>query len=469
MGMAASQARFLSLTARKSNVEYEGQQVNQQRTALSNESANLYNKLMALDTPTPPNTSDYYSAVYTFTSTDLDKTSSKGSTEYEFSNIYSTPNGSFVDLSYTTYQWQSASTSAYRGDILPVTDNDNNITGYNLFMPNGSTVKASKLEYKPNEVTLDLPLIPDGKIHELTGFDGYSFQLNEVGTNVQISKEDKNGKTCKASYLVKDLGDGKYQLTLKVEKNSADDTSKPNDDYCFELISGVGNKYFVSDSSGDGSYSVAESYQPDKNPLASFNSQVLGTYYSENGNPNNATGYLTEQNENFFNLMSDDDASAVGLYNQPILAYNIDDTIYYISAQEFKNGYFQGSSYVHEVGIPTEATYPCIFTTAPNGRYKSIMITDENDVVHEFPLSVENRQDEQKYDQAMLDYQYEKSKYEKEVANINAKTEKIQAQDRTLELRLKQLDTEQNAISTEMDAVKKVIEDNVEATFKTFA
>ena len=32
MGMAASQARFLSLTARKTNVEYEGQQINQQRT-----------------------------------------------------------------------------------------------------------------------------------------------------------------------------------------------------------------------------------------------------------------------------------------------------------------------------------------------------------------------------------------------------------------------------------------------------
>ena len=31
MGMAASQARFLSLTARKSNIEYEGQQINEQR------------------------------------------------------------------------------------------------------------------------------------------------------------------------------------------------------------------------------------------------------------------------------------------------------------------------------------------------------------------------------------------------------------------------------------------------------
>ena len=34
MGLAASQARFLGLTARKSGVEYQGQQIKQQRTAL---------------------------------------------------------------------------------------------------------------------------------------------------------------------------------------------------------------------------------------------------------------------------------------------------------------------------------------------------------------------------------------------------------------------------------------------------
>ena len=56
----------------------------------------------------------------------------------------------------------------------------------------------------------------------------------------------------------------------------------------------------------------------------------------------------------------------------------------------------------------------------------------------------------------------------KKIADINAKTEKIQEQDRTLELRLKQLDTEQEALQTEMEAVKKVIDKNIESTFKTF-
>ncbi len=66
MGMAASQARFLGLTARKTNTEYEGQQINQQRTTLSNQSANYYNQLLGMTVPVPPSTADYTKTVYTF-------------------------------------------------------------------------------------------------------------------------------------------------------------------------------------------------------------------------------------------------------------------------------------------------------------------------------------------------------------------------------------------------------------------
>ena len=66
MGMAASQARFLSLTARKTNVEFEGQQINQQRTTLSNESSNYYSQLCNMVVPTPPSSEDYSKTIYTF-------------------------------------------------------------------------------------------------------------------------------------------------------------------------------------------------------------------------------------------------------------------------------------------------------------------------------------------------------------------------------------------------------------------
>lgn len=72
--MAASQARFLGLTARKTNTEYEGQQINQQRTVLSNQSANYYNQLLGMTVPVPPSVDDYTKTVYTFTDGALENT-----------------------------------------------------------------------------------------------------------------------------------------------------------------------------------------------------------------------------------------------------------------------------------------------------------------------------------------------------------------------------------------------------------
>lgn len=46
MGLAASQARFLSLTARKSDIEFNGQQVNQSRTQNAYNMGDLVNQLV---------------------------------------------------------------------------------------------------------------------------------------------------------------------------------------------------------------------------------------------------------------------------------------------------------------------------------------------------------------------------------------------------------------------------------------
>lgn len=92
MGMAASQARYLSLTARKSNVEYQGQQVNQKRTSLSNQSANLYNQMMTMEVPTPPDSESFYYQTYSFTS----PYDNKKYTISDFNTVYNT-----VTIQYT--------------------------------------------------------------------------------------------------------------------------------------------------------------------------------------------------------------------------------------------------------------------------------------------------------------------------------------------------------------------------------
>jgi hypothetical protein len=53
MGLAASQSRFLSLTARKSELELDGQTINQERMVLADQTQTLFDKLMSLKAPTP--------------------------------------------------------------------------------------------------------------------------------------------------------------------------------------------------------------------------------------------------------------------------------------------------------------------------------------------------------------------------------------------------------------------------------
>ena len=92
MGMAASQARFLGLTARKTNVEFEGQQINQQRTTLSNQSANYYNQLLGMAVPVPPSVDDYTKTVYTF---------EDGALSNSISTMIAQPGGMYL-ISYTS-------------------------------------------------------------------------------------------------------------------------------------------------------------------------------------------------------------------------------------------------------------------------------------------------------------------------------------------------------------------------------
>lgn len=47
--------------------------------------------------------------------------------------------------------------------------------------------------------------------------------------------------------------------------------------------------------------------------------------------------------------------------------------------------------------------------------------------------------------------------------------EALQAQDKRLELLLRRVDTQQQAIQTEIQAVQKVIDKNIDMSFKTFA
>ncbi len=346
MGMAASQARFLTLTARKSNVEYEGQQVNQERTSLANESAGLFNKMMALQVPTPPSATDFYNTQYTFDASGLD---------------------------YAIY------------DTTPRTDGR-----YDL-----------KMSYKTLEAK--------GRAYATFGTINFA-----DGVPASIDIRDKN---CEITALTRnEAGDyvdasGKVDSDVKIAaKTAAEDltTAKNETYYKYKYedttyyVSGTNMSALIAGAAGAESYDITNSFS---NGLSAF--------------------YITDE--------------AV-------------------------------KKTVEAVGSFTETT--------SEGRFEELrideVISDDEEVQKAlidkfFELSLTQVQNDEEYAEAMKDYEYQKMLYERTINDINAQTEIIQQQERTLELRLKQLDTEQNALNTELEAVKKVIETNVEATFKTFA
>ena len=95
MGLSASSLRLAMLTARKSNLEFEAQQINQQRMNLSNQSAAIYNDMLSMSVPTPPNANEFTKQVYTFNKgngvSQLLSTTRNSSGPYDYDVLYKTP------------------------------------------------------------------------------------------------------------------------------------------------------------------------------------------------------------------------------------------------------------------------------------------------------------------------------------------------------------------------------------------
>ena len=82
--------------------------------------------------------------------------------------------------------------------------------------------------------------------------------------------------------------------------------------------------------------------------------------------------------------------------------------------------------------------------------------------------NLEEYKDNDAYDDAYNQYEYNQYVYDQKQNEINASIEILQAQDKSLELRLSTLDTQHTAIQTELEAVKKVMSKNIDNSFKTF-
>ena len=348
--MAASQARYIELTCRKTNVEYEGQQINQQRTALANQSAGLFSQLLALNVPTPPASEDFTKLEYKFsdginTNTITDISTLSGDPNY---------NSTITYYYNTTVNTGLVKTRADLG--VNYVANTPPATGGTYWLTNG-----------------------------LTGTD----QQNKV----------------------------KLTQCDPTEDGYADDIAALNQ--------------IVIDQAGSSIATLPGGYDP-ANP-----STTIGNVYKYTANGH--TYYYS----------ASDLQNAVSTVVPTGAATPLDS---YYTAQIDKKITVSENAYI---------------TKDDSGRYSSINLQSSGNST--FDLTAVNNIDEQGYQDAMNEYTYQQFAYQKEVEDVNARTEVIEVEDRTLEMKLKQLDTEQEALQTEMEAVKKVIDKNIEQTFKTFA
>ena len=449
MGMSASQARFLSLTARKTNVEYEGQQINQQRTTLSNESSNYYSQLTSMAVPVPPSTADYTKVTYTFadgteknTVTSLVATKDTKTTGvYMLNYVQEIPahnivaNGTSVvtktgsDFTIGTIVLQDAvSSSGVKGaDGKYYVKTDNKGTATKDATANKYFIEVSPSAAEQAAGKMVIPALggKEGSIIQTAGGKWlYYFGANEV---------DENGKY------------DTYQKSTAAEAGFVEADNR--DDIVARFIAAgipteVANQYSNEELSNklkvEAQYRAMaiEKYSREDWKVKYVKNPATGSY--------DAVFYSTKDLENT------DYNEKTGASLSGIKMYAFGETT---ESREIKNA---------SAKVEQDAT----------GRYIALFIYDDYEkdpnTGTRYELTTTTESDDAAYNDAMNQYYYDKAQYDQKVQEVNAKIEIIQVQDKNLELKLKQLDTEQNAISTEMDAVKKVISKNVESSFKTF-
>lgn len=434
MGMAASQARYLALTARKTNTEWEGQQINQARTALANQSANLFNQLLALEVPNAPKTTDYTELQYSYTDGEnesvLDSWQQLSSADpnynyivnsYYYANVYT---GSRKLLENPQVQTKGEVTiNDFKDQNPQVTYNANDNT-YTITTADGKSQTYSAIKNVESDLKLKNALTDFETAKDMAKADGvlttdgvYGYQDANGTWHFFLENEIEEPKDYSTVYVPSYVGNSKLTQLNELTADQAAELAQ------------------VLKDCPDSSMKDYLSFDNDGNLV--YNGEGIYSFDMQG-----KTYFTTEQD----------------LYNSMQTQYNYDKPI---DVQE-KLAYYNASYLKTRI----EQTNHALLETDGNGRFTSVKF-DNNSVVYD--LNVETVTDEAAYKDAMNEYVYKKEQYEKTIADINAKTSIIQQEDRTLELRLKQLDTEQNALATEMDAVKKVIKDNVEKTFKTFS
>ena len=434
MGLSASQARLLSLTARQSNLEFEGQQINQQRTNLSNQSANYYNSLLTMTVPTPPSTDDYTTIKYSFVI---------GGNDATIAQVLPQDNKGNYLVEYTT---TLASIGVQENTAYKITASANT-----------SSTKTGKAELVNNPT--------DAYDADMQYYVQTFREDDEHGEYTALTKDSERYSDDRVA-----AGDVTFydKYGNQVDKTAALDNGKLKDEYTA----------LVKKESDEIGYSTVSVQLADR---ASYQSALdrgeKVTKFQENTSDNtygsdNVVTYAASNDTTFSTVGSE--------YKEAFINAGLDINEYY----QYKSS--TGIRFAKKEDVEKSANNSTLSITTfavasmnktqktqlsgvqiefdTTGRISSM--TDAKGNTYTMTASTET--DDNAYEDAYNQYTYDQYVYDQKQNEINAHIEILQAQDKNLELRLSQLNTEHSAIQTEMDAVNKVISKNIETSFKTF-
>ncbi len=529
MGMAASQARFLALAARKSNCEYEGQQINQARMALSNQSANLFNQMLGLQVPVPPSTQDYTKVQYSYSDGINGSTIESWKqlatpeedfnyvvTHYYYTDVYT---GSEKKLSDPQVQFTNgeaptdpvkiktlldaiaATKATYDAAVVirEMAENDaeklSNYalkpTPYDRILNCQFDIATDKYTFNYGEDstgsaeftgynTLDAEKKAriDQAIEDLISVGALSSKYGDVANKSAIYYNEANDQIAFRDDLNKLNGMGSVATETKLSVYSLDDETG---------ISKLVNE--AQDKINEAKVAENEALNAYNDAKAEYEKLNVPTFIG-NSELTPIASLTDEQEAEIRQIVADMKEQGLtsdiinyydpttGAYTGGLYSFKMNGVTYYTTYTDLKRSYDSGTginkidgqeklAYYNATYISTkiEKTEKALLETDGNGRFSTIRFQDDSIT---YSLEMETVTDNVAYQDAMNQYYYESAKYDKLIQDINAKTSLIHQQDRQLELRLKQLDTEHNALSTEIEAVQKVVKDNVDKSFKTF-
>ena len=529
MGMSASQARLLSLQARQSNLEYQGQQINQARTVLSQQATALYNSLLSMTVPTPPSTTDFQTIEYSGTI---------GASKFTLGTITPEEGG---DTYNVEIKYEKNGAAIQGGSYMAVSSYTENefITGntvtyeqprtVNYIKGNTDEVQSSEIGSKYNDSTSIMHSVSG----EQSGYNGKYYYTDSKGNFVaannysEATKNNQGGVVFIATtigsiknsdpsydwnnnnnldYIYNPNNTGEYTtggMTLAEFSNgiyySSDGSILTKDKLTLVGKDMAGNEVYTLpagaikyDPTGSGTESVKNpNYDPLEankgntvggNQVYEISSEILGTSYEgallsiANSYPEykNEDGTPNEQKikEDFLTFFQTNNANT----KVPYFVKRTD------LSQQSQIASGTGQAQVEVFSMVANGTYTdavqtpgCKLTFDTSGRISSIgiPILDEDGVptgnYNNIDLEAATVTDEDAYKDAYAEYEYETYLYDQKNKEINAKTEIIQQEDRNLELKLQRLDNERTQITTEIEAVEKVINDNIEASYKSFS